>query len=58
MPAVDHTQVGAYIVIVALSALFFGLLAPAVIPRDLRIITEALYAALTAGTMTFVIVAT
>lgn len=44
--------------IAVLAALFFGLLSPAIISRDVRVVVESLYAALAAAVVTFVVIAT
>ena len=54
----DRAQVSAYLAIAALAVLFYGLLAPAVTPRALRITLQAVYAVLQAGTIGFVVAAT
>jgi uncharacterized membrane protein len=53
-----RSQVAAYVVIAVLAALFFGLLSPAIISRDVRVVLESLYAALAAAVVTFVVIAT
>lgn len=57
-PTSCRSQVAAYGVIALLAALFLGLLSPAIISRDVKVVFESLYAALAAAVVTFVVIAT
>ncbi len=54
----DAAQIFAYLAICALAGLYYGLLTPVLFPALLKWILQAVYGALTAGTLSLKVAAT